>query len=161
MESNYERAHPSSGRLRERARACGYVVNAAGNMWQYDRLEWTGQKEYAANKWQPLEEDLAVSGTWKGVRSGRLAFVAINDAGHFLPPMLERALTENYKSGWLGIGKCEAPSDFPSSSLFVAGNAVSNRYPPWRWCLAKDGGLASSHGEEVGGSEGLSELRRG
>lgn len=39
-----------------------YVVTAASQMWQYDRLEWTGQKQYASNEWQPLGENLPVTG---------------------------------------------------------------------------------------------------
>lgn len=61
-----------------------YVVNTAGNIWQYDRLEWAGLAEYQANTWRPLEDGMGVRGDWKATSDGRLAFVAIDDGGHFV-----------------------------------------------------------------------------
>lgn len=59
-----------------------YVVNTQGNMWQYDRLEWSGMAEYAAKDWLVLKEDVAAKGFWKATSDGRLAFIGLDDAGH-------------------------------------------------------------------------------
>lgn len=62
-----------------------FGINTPGNMWQYDRLAWSGQAEYRVKKWEPLPEGLAATGTWKATSNGRLAFVAVDDAGHTVP----------------------------------------------------------------------------
>lgn len=63
-----------------------FYCNTQGNMWQYDRLPWHGQSEYSRNSFQPLqEEEVAARGSWKATADGRLAFVAIDGAGHFAP----------------------------------------------------------------------------
>ena len=55
-------------------------------MWQYDNLLWSGQAEYRAASWKTLPEDeVAATGTWKAARDGRLAFMAIDGAGHMVP----------------------------------------------------------------------------
>ena len=62
------------------------VVNTYGNMWQYDNLLWSGQAEYRTASWKTLPEDeVAATGTWKATRDGRLAFMAIDGAGHMVP----------------------------------------------------------------------------
>lgn len=58
-----------------------YIVNTQGNMWQYDQLEWTGMAEYSSKDWQQLK-GLAETGFWKATSDGRLAFVALDNAGH-------------------------------------------------------------------------------
>lgn len=59
-----------------------YIVNTQGNMWQYDQLEWTGMADYSSKDWQPLKKGMAETGFWKATSDGRLAFVAIDNAGH-------------------------------------------------------------------------------
>lgn len=62
-----------------------FLVSTAGNIWQYERLGWSGQAEYNIKKWQPLPKGLAATGSWKATSDGRLAFVAVDDAGHTVP----------------------------------------------------------------------------
>lgn len=62
-----------------------FLVSTPGNIWQYDRLGWSGQAEYNIKKWQPLPEGIGATGSWKATSDGRLAFVAVNDAGHTVP----------------------------------------------------------------------------
>lgn len=61
------------------------LVTTPGTKWTYDRLRWSGQADYAVKKWLPLPDGLAASGEWKATSNGRLAFVAVNDAGHTVP----------------------------------------------------------------------------
>lgn len=80
-----------------------FFVNTPGNMWHYDRLVWSGQSEFRSKEFQPLPEGLAVTGSWKATRDGRLAFVAIDEATHFMQP----ALREGYSrivDKWLQHG---------------------------------------------------------
>lgn len=60
------------------------VVNSAGNKWLYDHLPWSGFGQYRTAKWRELE-DVGVTGDWKATRDGRLAFVAVDEAGHMVP----------------------------------------------------------------------------
>lgn len=81
-----------------------YIVNTAGNKWQYDRLEWIGQAEYSIKNWRPLPEGLAATGSWKGTSDGRLVFVAVDGAGHTVPGDVRegsfRILQKWMKDGW-------------------------------------------------------------
>lgn len=61
-----------------------YAVNTPGNKWLYDGLPWSGQAEFRAAKWRPLE-GMGADGEWKATRDGRLAFVAVDGAGHTVP----------------------------------------------------------------------------
>ncbi|KAK5995274.1 Carboxypeptidase Y-like protein [Cladobotryum mycophilum] len=62
-----------------------YVLNTPGNIWTYDNVRWTGQSEYCATRWQDLPREIAASGSWKGTEDGRLVFVVVDGAGHFVP----------------------------------------------------------------------------
>lgn len=63
-----------------------YIVNTPGNILAYDDLRWSEQAEYRFRPWLPLPGDVSPStGSWKGTRSGRLAFVAVDGAGHMVP----------------------------------------------------------------------------
>lgn len=61
-----------------------FMVNTPGNVWQYERLRWRGQAEYNSQQRQPLPEEMAATGFWKATGDGRLAFVAIDGAPHFM-----------------------------------------------------------------------------
>lgn len=60
-----------------------YIVNTPGNMWAYDNLRWSGLADYRLAQWRALPEHIAATGFWKS--SGRLAFVAVDGAGHTVP----------------------------------------------------------------------------
>jgi cathepsin A (carboxypeptidase C) len=81
-----------------------YIANTPGNMWQYDRLEWSGQAEYSIKEWRPLPDGLAATGFWKATSNGRLALVAVDEAGHFLPGDVRegsyRIVQEWLRGGW-------------------------------------------------------------
>lgn len=81
-----------------------FIVNTPGNMWHYDRLAWTGQSEYQSKEFQPLPEGLAATGSWKGTGDGRLVFVAIDEATHFMKPKLRegysRIVDKWIRHGW-------------------------------------------------------------
>ncbi|KAK2589401.1 hypothetical protein QQS21_012924, partial [Conoideocrella luteorostrata] len=62
-----------------------YIVNTPGNIWTYDNLRWSGQAEYRIKKWRPFPEGIAATGKWKALKNGRLAFVAVDGAGHTVP----------------------------------------------------------------------------
>lgn len=81
-----------------------FWCNTAGNMWVYDRLEWSGQNDYRGTKWRPLMDGLAATGSWKGTKDGRLVFIGVDGAGHTVPSDLRegsyRILREWLKDGW-------------------------------------------------------------
>ena len=59
------------------------LVTTPGTKWQYDRLRWSEQAEYAAKRWQTLNG--TVKGEWKATSSGSLAMVTVDGAGHMVP----------------------------------------------------------------------------
>ncbi|PHH90974.1 hypothetical protein CDD83_2044 [Cordyceps sp. RAO-2017] len=61
------------------------LVTTPGTKWQYDRLRWSEQADFAAKKWRPLPDGLAATGEWKATSSGRLALVTVDGAGHTVP----------------------------------------------------------------------------
>ncbi|KAL7951565.1 Alpha/Beta hydrolase protein [Trichoderma barbatum] len=79
-----------------------YVVNTPGNMWAYENLRWSGLADYRLAKWQDLPESMAATGSWKS--SGRLAFVAVDGAGHTVPGDVRegsyRIAQEWLQGGW-------------------------------------------------------------
>lgn len=81
-----------------------YVVNTPGNILEYDRLHWTGHAEYRAKKWQPLPETVAATGAWKATHDGRLAFLAVDRAGHTVPSYVRKGsldiIQEWMRGGW-------------------------------------------------------------
>jgi cathepsin A (carboxypeptidase C) len=60
-----------------------YIVNTPGSIWVYDHLRWSGLADYRLAHWQDLPERIGATGSWKS--SGRLAFVAVDGAGHTVP----------------------------------------------------------------------------
>ena len=81
-----------------------FMVNTPGTMWQYEQLRWRGQSDYQSRQFRPLPEGLAATGSWKATGDGRLAFVAIDDAGHFMPDSARegysRILDRWLQGGW-------------------------------------------------------------
>ncbi|KAL7787868.1 Alpha/Beta hydrolase protein [Trichoderma ceciliae] len=79
-----------------------YVVNTPGNMWAYDNLRWSGLADYRLAHWRELPERMAATGLWKS--SGRLAFVAVDGAGHTVPGDVRegsyRIAKEWLEGGW-------------------------------------------------------------
>ncbi|RFU78532.1 peptidase s10, serine carboxypeptidase [Trichoderma arundinaceum] len=79
-----------------------YIVNTPGNMWAYDHLRWSGLADYRLASWQQLPERMAATGFWKS--SGRLAFVAVDGAGHTVPGDVRegsyRIAQEWIEGGW-------------------------------------------------------------
>lgn len=59
-------------------------VSTQGNTWLYEKLLWSGVAGYRAASWKALQ-DVNVTGEWKATRDGRLAFVAVDGAGHMVP----------------------------------------------------------------------------
>lgn len=61
-------------------------IHTAGNKMQWDRVVWSRMAEYRAAEWRDLaDEDVAATGEWKATKDGRLAFVAVDKAGHMVP----------------------------------------------------------------------------
>lgn len=90
-----------------------YIVNTPGNKWVYDNLRWSGQAEYRMRRWAPLPEmeaetdtetGVTTTGVWKATRDGRLAFVAVDGAGHMVPgdkpEGAYRILQRWFEGGW-------------------------------------------------------------
>jgi cathepsin A (carboxypeptidase C) len=81
-----------------------YIINTPGTIWEYDRLGWIGQAEYSIKKWQPLPVDVAATGAWKATSDGRLAFVAVDKAGHTVPGDVREGsyniIQEWLRGGW-------------------------------------------------------------
>ncbi len=81
-----------------------FVVNTPGNMWQFDRLGWRGQDGYRSKQFQALPTGLGITGSWKATGDGRLAFVAMDGAGHFMSGDTRegfyRTLQEWLRGGW-------------------------------------------------------------
>jgi cathepsin A (carboxypeptidase C) len=81
-----------------------FYSNTAGNMWVYERLEWSGQDEYREMEWRPLMEGLAATGSWKGTDDGRLVFISVDEAGHTVPSDVRegsyRIVQEWLNGGW-------------------------------------------------------------
>ncbi|KAH6605937.1 alpha/beta-hydrolase [Trichoderma cornu-damae] len=79
-----------------------YIVNTPGNMWAYDNLRWSGLADYRLAPWRELPERMAATGLWKS--SGRLAFVAVDGAGHTVPGDVRdgsyRIAQEWFQGGW-------------------------------------------------------------
>ena len=61
-----------------------FMVNTPRTLWQYEQLRWRGQPDYQSRQFQPLPDGLAATESWKATGNGRLAFVAIDDDGHFM-----------------------------------------------------------------------------
>lgn len=62
------------------------VCNTPGNAWRYDNLLWSGHADYRILKFEELDEEkYATTGFWKATKDGRLAFVAVDKAGHTVP----------------------------------------------------------------------------
>ncbi|KAH0492926.1 hypothetical protein TgHK011_007852 [Trichoderma gracile] len=84
-----------------------YIVNTPGNVWAYDNLRWSGLADYRLARWRALPEGMAATGTWKGDGGeGRLAFVAVDGAGHTVPGDVRegswRIVREWLEGGWRG-----------------------------------------------------------
>lgn len=62
-----------------------FACNTPGNVWLYDKLLWSGLADYRMMKWEDMPADMAATGFWKATPDGRLAFVAVDDAGHTVP----------------------------------------------------------------------------
>ncbi|GFP54798.1 carboxypeptidase Y homolog ARB_05721 [Trichoderma asperellum] len=79
-----------------------YIVNTPGNMWVYDNLRWSGLADYRLAPWRELPGRMAATGFWKS--SGRLAFVAVDGAGHTVPGDVRegsyRIAQEWLEGGW-------------------------------------------------------------
>lgn len=79
-----------------------YIVNTPGNIWAYENLRWSGLADYRLAPWQELPESMAATGSWKS--SGRLAFVAVDGAGHTVPGDVRegsyRIAQEWLEGGW-------------------------------------------------------------
>ncbi|PON30495.1 carboxypeptidase Y [Trichoderma gamsii] len=79
-----------------------YRLNTPGNMWAYDNLRWSGLADYRLAPWRELPEGMAATGFWKS--SGRLAFVAVDGAGHTVPGDVRegsyRIAQEWLEGGW-------------------------------------------------------------
>jgi cathepsin A (carboxypeptidase C) len=62
------------------------MVGTPGNMMQWDRVAWSRMAEYRGAQWHDLEDEgVAATGSWKATKDGRLAFVAVDKAGHMVP----------------------------------------------------------------------------
>ena len=62
-----------------------FVINSAGQMWMYENLRWQGQAGYNLKQWRDVPTEMATTGSWKATEDGRLAFVAVDGAGHTVP----------------------------------------------------------------------------
>lgn len=62
-----------------------FLVNTAGNKRAYDNVRWSGQAEFRAASYNPIEGVPGAAGDWKATRDGRLTFVSLDGAGHVLP----------------------------------------------------------------------------
>lgn len=80
-----------------------YVINTPGNAWAYDNLRWGGQAEFIVNQWRGLPSHVAATGKWKGIRSGKLAFVGIDGAGHTVPGDKRQAALDVFQE-WVSGG---------------------------------------------------------
>lgn len=59
-------------------------MNTLGNKWLYDGLPWSGQADFRTAMWRPLE-NVSALGEWKASKDRRLAFIAVDRAGHGVP----------------------------------------------------------------------------
>ena len=84
------------------------LSNTPGQKIAYERLAWSGAVTYRVNKWASLTSLLGdaakTTGDWKRSDDGRLLFVAVDGAGHFVPneqPETSRAVIEGWINGSL------------------------------------------------------------
>lgn len=62
-----------------------FLVNTAGIKRAYDNVRWSGQAEFRAAPYKPIQGVPGAEGDWKATRDGRLTFVSLDGAGHVLP----------------------------------------------------------------------------
>lgn len=63
------------------------LCNTPGQKWVYENLSWRGAAGYRAATWKSLTAAGIKNGKgeWKASEDGKLAFVAMDGAGHMVP----------------------------------------------------------------------------